>query len=103
MDKRAFTLVSCLILLTFLVLEVPEVDAQLSKDAQWAKFGYNNRNSGQSPYKGAQENDLQWARSLGVGGIHSSPAISENGMIYIGGWPRPSNFGHKLSLMSNLG
>lgn len=53
-------------------------------DSPWPKFGGNARNSGLSPYVGAQTAKLKWEFKAGWALSSNSPAIGPDGTIYVG-------------------
>jgi outer membrane protein assembly factor BamB len=52
-------------------------------DSPWPKFRRDLKNTGQSPYVGAQGGAFKWSYTTG-GEVHSSPAVAADGTIYIG-------------------
>jgi len=62
------------------------VQAQLA-DSPWPKFRHDLRNTGRSPYSGAQDNVLRW--SFQTNGSLTSPVIGLDGTVYVG---NPENF-----------
>lgn len=53
-------------------------------DGAWPGRSHDDRHTGRSPYIGAQNNNLKWSYTCGVGGVYSSPAIGADGTIYVG-------------------
>ena len=53
-------------------------------NSAWPCRGHDARHTGQSPYIGAQTNNLKWSYQTG-GGVYSSPAIGADGTLYVGG------------------
>jgi outer membrane protein assembly factor BamB len=54
-------------------------------NSAWPKFRGNYRNTGLSPYVGAQTNSLKWSYATG-NHVFSSPAIAVDGTIYVGSY-----------------
>jgi outer membrane protein assembly factor BamB len=78
LGRRFFLLTAVLILLT------PGISiGQLSTDAPWPKFHYDNRNTGKTSNFGTQVGKLKWKVST-AGPVTSSPAIDKNGIVYVG-------------------
>jgi len=74
----------CLLLVALIVLITPGIgSAQLSIDAPWPKFHYNNRNTGKTSNFATQVGKLKWRVST-AGPVTSSPAIDKNGIVYVG-------------------
>ena len=61
---------------------IAPASAQLA-DTPWPMFHHDLKHTGQSPYLGAQTNDLKWGYTT-VNWISSSPAIGADGTIYVG-------------------
>jgi len=59
--------------------EIPLAYAQ----APWPCWGHDAQRTGQSPYVGAQTNNLRWSFQTGAE-IYTSPAIGADGTIYLG-------------------
>jgi len=78
MSKKLFYIIFFLYLLSFPV----KVLAQLA-DTPWPKFHHDLRNTGKTSNFGTQVGKLKWKFVTG-GAVTSSPAIDNNGMIYIG-------------------
>ena len=53
-------------------------------DTAWPKFRGNARNTGQSPYVGAQTNTIKWTFMTGSTIDLASPCIGVDGTVYIG-------------------
>ena len=49
----------------------------------WPMFHHDAQHTGRSPYAGPQENAVLWTYNAG-GAVNSSPAIDEDGIIYVG-------------------
>jgi outer membrane protein assembly factor BamB len=78
--ERQFLLLAALIV----VFITPAISiGQLSTDAPWPKFHYNNRNTGKTSNFGTQVGKLKW-RVATAAPVTSSPAIDKNGIVYVG-------------------
>jgi outer membrane protein assembly factor BamB len=58
-------------------------DAVALADSPWPKFRGNARNTGLSPYVGAQTNAVKWMHAMAFN-ESSSPAIGADGTLYVG-------------------
>ncbi len=55
------------------------------QNSSWAKYQYDLRNTGQSPYVSNSDGTLKWAFNTG-GRITSSPSIDDKETVYIGNY-----------------
>ncbi|MFW6176166.1 MAG: PQQ-binding-like beta-propeller repeat protein [Thermoplasmatota archaeon] len=60
-------------------------DLEEEEENQWPSFGYDRRNTHQSPYNSSHvDGSLKWKLDVSSPIEYSSPSIDENGNIYIG-------------------
>ncbi|UCF06524.1 MAG: PQQ-binding-like beta-propeller repeat protein [bacterium] len=74
-------LMASFICITALALILQAAEAA---DHIWPMYRHDIEHTGRSPYIGAQNSSLRWRCELGDGVYSSSPAIAEDGTIYIG-------------------
>ena len=79
--SRKIIFILLAVMIAFLFVFVMIVSAQLA-DTPWPMFHHDVRHTGQSPYLGAQTNDLKWNYSTGKIKC-ASPTIGLDGSIYI--------------------
>jgi outer membrane protein assembly factor BamB len=74
----------CLLIASLSVLLAPALGlCQLNTNAPWPMFHHDLRHTGKTPSFGTQIGKLKW-RVVTAGPVTSSPAIDENGIIYVG-------------------
>jgi len=86
--KRALLICCIAALLCMTVLAAPAA-AEMGglADTAWPKYLGDPNNTGQSPYTGPQISNDIWTYATG-NSIRSSPAIGDNGTIYIGSYDK---------------
>ncbi|MFQ6063398.1 MAG: PQQ-binding-like beta-propeller repeat protein, partial [Methanosarcinales archaeon] len=78
--KFGMKMFALFVLLSCAGLFIGTASAQLA-DSPWPTFRHDMQRTGQSPYIGAQTNDLKWTYDA-IYSIKSSPAIDTDGTIY---------------------
>lgn len=82
--KNIYSLAGFFITITLIVTLIPASFGAGTADSAWPMFRHDNRHTGRSPHMGAQENNLKWTYEANSSLHTSSPALGENGTIYMG-------------------
>lgn len=87
MNKMKRKMTICGVVLTALLIGLAALVFNVHSAAAahiWPMFRHDLEHTGRSPYNGAQASNLVWACELSAGVRGSSPAIAQDGTIYIG-------------------
>jgi len=68
------------------VIEPESIGASGPMDSPWPMFGHDARHTGRSPYSTVNNPGIPKWTMRTQGGIDTSPAIDDNGTIYVTGW-----------------